>query len=132
MPMSQGPRLILPAIAILLALARPVMAAPAASAAPQVIMKIGKPKGLVYSPTPEHPKEALRKHWGGSGLFEVQFRRDGNASAVFVTLSTGHKVLDEAVTRTLHQWRSWKGYRFIMVAVPITFAPGWKGEGRES
>ena len=90
-------------------------------------MNLGKTRGLVFSPTPEYPKEALTKRWGGFGLFEVQFRRDGLASAVFVTLSTGHKVLDDSVTRTLRQWRSWKGYRFIVVAVPITFESG-KGE----
>lgn len=126
--MSQLPRLTVAAITIFLAISRPLIAAPAESHQPQVIMNMKKARCLVYSPTPEYPTEALQKHWGGSGLFEVQFRRDGQISAVFVTLSTGHKVLDDAVTRTLHQWRSWKGYRFIMVAVPVTFTPG--GEGK--
>lgn len=112
-------------LAILLAGSGTISATPPVeSHDPRVILNMGKTRGLVFSPTPEYPKEALKKHWGGSGLFEVQFRRDGLASAVFVTLSTGHKVLDDSVTRTLRQWRSWKGYRFIVVAVPITFAPG--------
>lgn len=65
---------------------------------PRVIVNMGTTRGLVFSPTPEYPGEALKKHWGGSGLFELQFRRDGLASAVFVTLSTGHKVLADSVT----------------------------------
>jgi TonB family protein len=99
-------------------------AAPADSPEPRVILNMRKAKGLAYSPTPEYPKEALRKHWGGFGIFEVQFRRDGLPSAVFVTLSTGHKELDESVTSTLRQWQSWKGYRSIVMMVPVTFAPG--------
>ena len=87
-------------------------------------MNMGKTRGLVFSPAPEYPKEALQKHWGGWGLFEVQFRREGVPSAVYVTLSTGHKVLDDSVVRTLRQWRSWKGYRFMVYAVPITFSTG--------
>jgi len=58
-------------------------AAPADSPEPRVILNMRKAKGLAYSPTPEYPKEALRKHWGGFGIFEVQFRRDGLPSAVF-------------------------------------------------
>jgi TonB family protein len=120
--MSRLPRLI--AALFLLLVSQISWAAPADSPEPRVILNMGKAKGLVYSPTPEYPKEALKKHWGGLGIFEVQFRRDGLPSAVFVTLSTGHKELDESVTSTLRQWRSWKGYRGIVMMVPVTFAPG--------
>jgi len=87
-------------------------------------------KGLEYAPAPEYPKEALKKHWGGFGIFEVQCRRDGKVWAVFVTLSTGHKVLDDAAVATLHQWRSWKGYKLVVFPVPITFDPGSSGKNR--
>lgn len=110
--------------ALFLILGSQILAAPADSHEPAVILNMSKAKGLVYSPTPGYPKEALRKHWGGSGIFEVQFRRDGLPSAVFVTLSTGHKELDESVTSVLRQWRSWKGYRIIVMMVPVTFASG--------
>ena len=95
---------------------------------PRVIMNLKKVKGLYYSPAPEYPEEALEKHWGGSGLFEVQFRREGRVWAVFVTLSTGHKILDDAVVATLHQWRSWKGYKLIVVGAWIRFDPGARTE----
>jgi TonB family protein len=91
---------------------------------PRVIMDLKKVKGLYYSPAPEYPKEAIEKHWGGSGLYEVQFRRDGRVWVVYVTLSTGHKILDDAVVATLHQWRSWKGYKLIVVGAWIKFDPG--------
>ena len=89
----------------------------------KVIMDVSKMKGLVYSPPPQYPSEARKNHWGGFGIFEVQFRRNGSVSAVFVTLSTGHKVLDNAATIALRQWRGWKvGPRVAMV--PIAFASG--------
>ena len=60
-------------------------------------------------------------------IFEVQFRRNGTASAVFVTLSTGYKVLDDAARVALRQRRGWKiGPRVAMV--PITFASGREKE----
>jgi hypothetical protein len=64
---------------------------------------------------------ARNNHWGGSGLFEVHFRREV-AVGVFVTMSTGHKVLDDAALAALRQWRSWKDIVRVMM-VPITFAP---------
>jgi len=97
-------------------------AEPAKTDEPRVIMDVSKAKFLVYSPPPQYPSEARKNHWGGFGIFEVQLRH-GVASAVFVTLSTGHKVLDNAATTALRQWRSWKDHpRAVMV--PITFAPG--------
>lgn len=122
--MPHLPRLIVAVLLIFVAGSGILSAAPAESPEPRVILNVSKMKPLMYSPTPEYPKEALRKRWGGAGLFEVQFRRDGLVSAVFVTLSTGHKVLDDSATSTLRQWRCWKGYRTIVIGVPIAFAPG--------
>ncbi len=119
--MSELPRIIL--FVLVVAAPRILSAAAAESQQPRVFMNISKTKGLVYSPAPEYPKEALKNHWGGFGIFEVQFRGDGLVHAVFVTLSTGHKVLDDATVSTLRQWRSWKGYKMIVAMVPITFAP---------
>ena len=108
-----------------------VWAVPAAHHEPKVIVDTSKARGLVYAPVPEYPKEARKNHWGGFGIFEVQFRRDGLVHAVFVTMSTGHKVLDDATVSTLRQWRSWKGYKMIALMVPITFALGDKETERK-
>ena len=99
-------------------------AASAGNSEPRVLVNTSKMRGLVYAPAPEYPKEALKNHWGGFGIFEVQFRGDGLVHAVFVTMSTGHKVLDDTTVSTLRQWRSWKGYRMIAAMVPVTFAVG--------
>jgi hypothetical protein len=98
------------------------MSAPAESDEPKVVMDVSKAKFIVYSPAPQFPKAALINHLGGSGIYEVQFRR-GVASAVFVTMSTGHKVLDDAAIVALRQWRSWKDVSRVMM-VPITFVSG--------
>ena len=116
------PRLILAILASLMM--GSATGAPPESVAPKVVVHIGKTRGLVYSPTPGYPKEAIKRHWGGLGLYEIHFRGDGLVSAVFVTLSAGHKVLDDAVVSTLHQWRYWKGYRGVVLAVPVTFVSG--------
>ena len=84
-------------------------------------MDVSKAKFLVHAPPPEYPAEALKNRWGGTGFFEVQFRR-GVAVGAFVTMSTGHKVLDNAALAALRQWRSWKDITRVML-VPITFAP---------
>ena len=106
-------------------------AAPAVNHEPKVIVNTSKARKVVYAPVPEYPKEARKNHWGGFGIFEVQFRGDGLVHAVFVTMSTGHKVLDDTTVSTLRQWRSWKGYRMIAVMVPIIFAPGDKEKKEE-
>ena len=122
-PMSQLPRIV-PTLLVFVVLSVNILAAPVQNQEPRVIMDVSKIKTLTYSPTPDYPKEARKNHWGGSGLFEIHFRRDGLVSAVFVILSTGHKVLDDAASSTLRQWHSWKGYRTIVAAVTIVFAPG--------
>jgi hypothetical protein len=97
-----------------------VSAVAADNSEPKVIMDVSKAKYIVYSPAPQYPKVARINHLGGFGIYEVQFRR-GVASAVFVTMSTGHKVLDDAAVVALRQWRSWKDVSRVMM-VPITFA----------
>jgi len=126
--MPQFLRLTITAFCVLAFGGNRLLAAPAENKEPRVIMDVHKIRPLTYSPTPEYPKEARRNHWGGSGLFEIHFRRDGLVSATFVILSTGHKVLDDAVTSTLRQWHSWKGYKAIVVAVTIRFVPGGKDQ----
>jgi hypothetical protein len=122
MKLSLGKRYVLLAF-LLIVLAFPKLgnAAPVNAGEPKVVMDVSKAKFLVYSPPPEYPAEARRNHWGGSGFFEVQFRR-GVAVGVFITMSTGRKVLDNAALATLRQWRSWKDITRVML-VPITFAP---------
>lgn len=118
-PVGRG---LVPLAFLLIALAFPKLgkAAPANAGEPKVIMDVSKAKFLVYSPPPQYPAEARKNHWGGSGFFEVQFRR-GVAVGAFVTMSTGHKVLDNAALAALRQWRSWKDITRVML-VPITFS----------
>jgi len=92
-------------------------------------MDVSKVKVLTYSPSPEYPKDARKNGWEGSGLFEIHFRRDGLVSATFVILSTSHKILGDAVTSTLRQWHSWKGYKAIVIAMTIKFV---SSEGKKS
>jgi hypothetical protein len=99
-----------------------VSAAPANSDEPKVIMDVSKAKYIVYSPLPQYPEQARKNHWGGFGIFEVQFRH-GVASAVFVTLSTSTRYWMDAAVVALRQWRSWKD-RPRVTMVPITFASG--------
>lgn len=91
---------------------------------PKVIINVSKIRPLVSSPLPQYPKEAVKNHWGGFGIFEVHFRQtDGTASAVFVLLSTNHKILDDAAKTALMRWRCWSGNTRVAM-VPVTFAAG--------
>jgi hypothetical protein len=69
----------------------PAAPSPTPTQAPKVILDTTKAKGLVYAPIPEYPNEALKNHWGGFGIFEVQFRRDGKPWAVYVTMPPGQR-----------------------------------------
>ena len=48
-----------------------------------------------------YPAEALRLNLQASGFFLMKLRPDGIVESVTVKSSTGHKVMDEEVTRTL-------------------------------
>jgi TonB family protein len=81
---------------------------------------LGRPE---YAPLPTYPKEARRHSWGGFAIYEVHCKFDGTVGYVFVRLSTGHPILDEAGKAALAQWR-WHGGRFRLFAVPMTFDRG--------
>jgi TonB family protein len=81
---------------------------------------LGRPKN---APLPAYPKEARLHSWGGLAIYEIHCKFDGTVGYVFVRLSTGHPILDEAGKAALTQWR-WHGGRFRLFAVPMTFDPG--------
>lgn len=81
---------------------------------------LGRPEN---APLPAYPKEARLQSWGGLALYEIHCKFDGTVSYVFVRLSTGHPILDEAGKAALAQWR-WHGGRFRLFAVFMTFDPG--------
>lgn len=81
---------------------------------------LGRPE---YAPLPTYPKEARIHSWGGFAIYEVHCQFDGKVAYVFVRLSTGHPILDEAGKAALAQWH-WHGGRFRLLAVPMTFNPG--------
>lgn len=81
---------------------------------------LGRPEN---APLPAYPKEARLHSWGGLAIYEIHCKFDGTVGDVFVRLSTGHPILDEAGKAALAHWR-WHGGRFRLFAVPMTFAPG--------
>jgi TonB family protein len=76
-----------------------------------------------YAPLPSYPKEARLHSWGGFALYELHVQFNGKVAYVFVRISTGHPVLDEAGKAALAQW-SWHGGRYRLLAIPMNFNPG--------
>ena len=78
--------------------------------------------GLVYTPQPRYPTAARFSYRAveGSGRFQIQFDRNGNAAFVQTVQSTGSDVLDNAALDTLRQWRARPGVP-TQRTVPITF-----------
>jgi TonB family protein len=86
-----------------------------------------------YTPKPDYPGAARRRHITGSGIFRLQVQTPtGTVSVVKVERSTGHAILDAAATDTLRRWRLKpdviRAYRDpqnpsapLIVRVPITF-----------
>jgi TonB family protein len=76
-----------------------------ASHLPRVRADASLVAGLITAPVPKYPLEAAEKQWGGFGVFELRFRRDGTVQEVVTVLTTEHKLLDEAARAALLQWR---------------------------
>ena len=73
---------------------------------PRVYVDASLVEGLVVAPVPNYPLEALKKNWGGFGVFELQFRPDGTVKDVLTVLTTEHQLLDQTARAALWQWRS--------------------------
>ncbi len=90
---------------------------------PQVIVEMRNLQRPEYAPLPAYPKEARQHHWGGLAIYEIHSKFSGEVAYVFVRLSTGHPILDEAGKAALAQWR-WHGGRYRLLPVFMTFDPG--------
>jgi TonB family protein len=87
----------------------------------------------LYTPKPDYPLEARRRHITGQGAFKLYI--DGSTGlvrSVQVLQSTGSEILDAAATNTFKRWRLkpdlLRRYREaavpdkVIVTVPVTFA----------
>lgn len=81
------------------------MAAGKPSGRPRVYVDASLISGLVVAPVPNYPKIAVREGWGGLGVFELRFRRDGSVKEVTTLLTTEHQLLDETARASLAKWR---------------------------
>lgn len=73
---------------------------------PRVYADASLVNGLVATPLPNYPLEAVKKDWGGLGVFELRFRSDGTVKDVVTVLTTEHQLLDDTARAALWQWRS--------------------------
>jgi TonB family protein len=86
----------------------------------------------VYTPKPDYPIEARRRHIKGRGVFKLYVDTStGLVRSVEVMQSTGSEILDAAATKTYRRWRLkpelLRRYRNatapdkVVVKVPMTF-----------
>jgi TonB family protein len=86
----------------------------------------------VYTPKPDYPLEARRRHITGRGVFKLYADvSTGLIRSVEVRQSTGSAILDAAATNTYKRWRLkpelLRRYRkaaapdTVIVNVPVTF-----------
>ncbi|MEO6971656.1 MAG: energy transducer TonB [Chthoniobacterales bacterium] len=79
--------------------------------------------GLVATPVPDYPEEAIRHSWTGHGVFELHFQPDGRVKEVLVILTTGHAILDETARETLLRWRCQPG-AILRARMMMSFTSG--------
>ncbi len=61
---------------------------------------------LIFAPEPVIPPVALRKGWGGKGIYRLKINpRNGTVDEVKVLKRTGYQVLDAEMVMTLFKWR---------------------------
>jgi protein TonB len=78
---------------------------------------------LLFAPQPRYPQGALFAGFSGSGIFQLVVGKTGQVTAVSVMKSTGYRILDDAATQALMQWRFKPGVGVIRANIPITFKP---------
>lgn len=102
------PTLLLLAVAAGIALsASHIIAAPTVSS-----VIAGNELGKVFTsmtPAPGYPLEARKNNWSGNGIFRAFLDPSGKVTEVRVVKSTGHRVMDSAVTMAVLQWRAKRG-----------------------
>ena len=79
----------------------------------------------IYTPAPQYPLEAWRKHATGRGMALLEIdSRTGTATSARMLQTTGWGVLDNAALKALRQWR-FKPGTVRKARIPINFTlPG--------
>src|SRR4051812_17818205 len=61
---------------------------------------------LIYAPDPVVPQVAIRKGWGGRGVYHLKINpSNGTVEEVKVLKRVGYPVLDAEMVMTLFKWR---------------------------
>lgn len=87
-----------PAVAV-----APIVSAPPAPEVEPVTEAYGR-AGLMNNPAPDYPTAAARVGWEGVVMLRVKVLASGAVAAVEVQQSSGHRILDDAATRTVKTW----------------------------
>ena len=74
----------------------------------------------IHRTTPDYPLEARRAHQQGQGYFRLYVARNGNVTAVKVTKSTGHELLDDSCLKAFRRWQLKPGFR-REIDTPVSF-----------
>jgi TonB family protein len=76
----------------------------------------------LYSPPPEYPSIARKKHLEGSGFFRLVIDKESGAVARVDTVrTTGHEILDQAAISAFRKWR-FQPHHLEAAQVPINFS----------
>lgn len=113
-----------PSIASPKAIAPPVqtMAPPAL----EPIVKAIYASPSLNNPPTHYPPEALRRHWEGVVILDIQVLANGTAGEIKIVSSSGHESLDESAVTQVKNWRFMPAHRGNKsvddwVRVPIKF-----------
>jgi TonB family protein len=78
-----------------------------------------KPR-LLYAPAPSFPPGQSLPGQSGTGRFRLTFDAQGNVTNIQIVTSTGNPYFDQAVIKTLRQWKSAPSEGW-QATVPVTF-----------
>lgn len=59
----------------------------------------------LHNPSPEYPEMAIFLGYQGNAIVRIKVSAKGLSEGVDILRSSGHKILDEAVTKALKKWR---------------------------
>jgi periplasmic protein TonB len=59
----------------------------------------------IHNPSPEYPEMAIFLGYQGNAIVRIKVSAKGFSEGVDILRSSGHKILDEAVTKALKKWR---------------------------
>jgi protein TonB len=105
------------------------IAPPAQKIAPPVLEPIVKAiyaSPSLNNPPTHYPPEALRRHWEGVVILDIQVLANGSAGDIKIVSSSGHESLDESALTQVKNWRFMPAHRGNKsvddwVRVPIKF-----------